>query len=93
MHFHDKLASLPIAGAEDHKSARLKVDVGVRLALESRQRVEEEHAWLEAEMEACLIEEARMKSEEEEQACSGLTDRHTFPKKQCRNQRNISAQG
>ena len=51
-----------------------------------------EHAWLEAEMEACLIEEARMKSEEEEQACSGLTDRHTFPKKQGRNQRNISTQ-
>ena len=62
------LASLPISGAEDHKRARLKVDVGVRLALESRQRVEEEHEWLEAEMEARLVEEARLKVEEEEQA-------------------------
>ena len=68
MHFHDTLTSLPIAGAEDHKRARLKVDVGVRLALEARQRVEEEHAWLEAEVEACLVEEARLNAEEEEQA-------------------------
>ena len=60
--------SLPIARAEEHKPARLKVDVGVRLVLESRQRVEEEHAWLEAEMEARLVEEARLKAEEEEQA-------------------------
>ena len=66
MNFHDTLASLPIAGAEDHKRARLKVDVGVRLSLEARQRVEEEHAWLEAEVEARLFEEARLKSEEEE---------------------------
>ena len=28
------------------------------LALEARQRVEEEHAWLEAEEEARLVEEA-----------------------------------
>ena len=69
MHFHDTLASLPIAGAEDHKIARLKVDVGVRLALEARQREEEEHTWLEAEVEARLVEDARLKSEEEEQAC------------------------
>ena len=68
MHFHDTLASLTIFGAGDHKRARLKVDVGVRLALESRQTVEEEHAWLEAEEEARLIEESRLKSEEEEQA-------------------------
>ena len=68
MHFLDTLASLPIVGAEDHKRARLKVDVGVRLALASRQRVEEEHAWPEAEMEARLVEEARLKAEEEEQA-------------------------
>ena len=32
-----------------------------------RDRVEEEHAWLEAEEEASLLEEARLKSEEEEQ--------------------------
>ena len=68
MHFRDTLASLPIAGADGHKRARLKVDVGVSLALEARQRVEEEHAWLEAEVEARLVEEARLKAEEEEQA-------------------------
>ena len=44
MHFHDTLTSLPIAGAEDHKRARLKVDVGVPLAIEAIQRVEEEHS-------------------------------------------------
>ena len=64
MHFHDTLASLPIAGAEDHNHARLKVDVGVRLALEARQRVEEEHAWLEAKEGARLVEEAMLKAEE-----------------------------
>ena len=69
MHFHDTHASLPISGAEDHKRARPKLDVGVRLDLEARQRVEEEHAWIEAEVEARLIEETRLKSEEEEQAC------------------------
>ena len=47
---------------------RLKVEVGVHLALEARQRAEEEHAWLEAEEEALLIEEARLKSEDEDQA-------------------------
>ena len=52
MHFHDTLASLPMTRAEDHKCARLKVEVGVRQALEVRERVEEEHAWLEAEEEA-----------------------------------------
>ena len=67
MHFHDKLASLTMTRAEDHKRARLKVDVGVRLALEARQRVEEEHTWLKAEEEAHLVEEARLKYEEEEQ--------------------------
>ena len=44
--------------SEEHKRARLKVEVGVRLALEARQRVEKEHAWLEAEEEARLVEEA-----------------------------------
>ena len=68
MHFHNTLASLPIAGAEDPKRGRLKVNMGVRLALEARQRVEEEHAWIEAEVEAHLVEEARLKAEEEEQA-------------------------
>ena len=42
--------------------------MGVRLALEARQRLEEEHAWLKAEVEAHLDEVARLKSEEEEQA-------------------------
>ena len=44
--------------AEEQKRAWLKVEVGVRLALEERQRVEEEHTWLEAEEEARLVEEA-----------------------------------
>ena len=57
-----------MARAEERKRARLKVEVGVRLALEARQRVEEEHAWLEAEEEARLVEEAMLKAEEEEQA-------------------------
>ena len=68
MHFHDTLASLNMTRAEEHKRARLKVEVGVHLSLEAIQRVEEEHAWLEAEEEARLVEEARMKAEEEEQA-------------------------
>ena len=62
-------ASLRITRAEEHMSARLKVEVGLRLALEARQIVEEEHTWLEAEEETCIIEEARPKAEEEEQAC------------------------
>ena len=69
MHFHDTHASLPISGAEDHKRARPKLYVGARRALESRQRAEEQHTRLEAEVEARLIEEARLKAEEEEQAC------------------------
>ena len=48
MHFHDTHTSTPITTAEERKSARLKVVKGVRLALEARQRAEEEHAWLEA---------------------------------------------
>ena len=58
-------ASLCNTRAEEHKRARLKVEVGLRLALEARQRAEEEHAWLEAEEEARLFEESRLKSEEE----------------------------
>ena len=68
MHFHDTLASLRMIRAEEHKRSPLKVEVGVHLALEARQIVEEEHAWLEAEEEARLVEEARLKAEEEEQA-------------------------
>ena len=56
MHFHDAHASLPITAAEEHKHARLKVEVGVRLPLEARQRAEEEHTWLEAEEGARLVE-------------------------------------
>ena len=50
--------------------ARLKIEEGVRLALGVRQILdeEEENARLEAEDEARLVEEARLKSEEEEQA-------------------------
>ena len=55
--------------SEEHKRAGLKLEEGLCLALEASQRVEEEHAWLEAEVEARLVEEARLKSEEEEQAC------------------------
>ena len=69
IYFHDTHTSLPITRSEEHNRARLKVVEGVRPALEARQRAEEEHAWLEAEEEACLIEEARLKAEEEEQAC------------------------
>ena len=54
--------------AEEHKHAQLKVEVGVRLALEARQRAEEEHAWIEDEEEEHLVEEARLKAEEEDQA-------------------------
>ena len=69
MHFHDTHASLPITRAEEHKRARLKVGVGVRLSLEAIHRSEDEHAWLEAEEEEHLVEEARLKAEEEEQDC------------------------
>ena len=74
--------------SEEHKCARLKVEVGVRLALEARQRAEEEedHTRLENGEEVRLVEEARLKAEEEEQTRL----RHAFPKKQGRNQRNIS---
>ena len=52
MHFLDTHESLPMTRSEEHKRARLKVEVGVHLSLEARQRVEEEHVWLEAEEEA-----------------------------------------
>ena len=45
----------------------MKVEEGVRLALEAIRKAEEEHARLEAEEEARLVEEARWKAEEEEQ--------------------------
>ena len=45
----------------------MKVEEGLRLALEAR-RIEEEHTRIEAEEEARLVEEARLKAEEEEQA-------------------------
>ena len=61
-------ASFPITGAEEQKRAWLKVEVGVRLALEARQIAVEEHAWLEAKEGARLVEEAMLKAEEEEQA-------------------------
>ena len=66
MHFHDTHTSLPITKAKEHKVARLKVEIGVRLSLKARQRVEleEEHSWIEAEEEARLFEEAWLESEE-----------------------------
>ena len=42
--------------------------MGVRLDLEARKIAEEEHTWLEAEEEARLVEEARLKAEEEDWA-------------------------
>ena len=68
MHFHDTHASLPITISEEHKCTWLKVEVWVCLALEAIHIADEEHAWIEAEEEACLVEEARLKAEEEEQA-------------------------
>ena len=54
--------------AEEHKRAGLKVEEGIRLALEARRiEEEEEHTWIEAEEEARLVEEERLKSEEEEE--------------------------
>ena len=68
IHFHDTHASLPFPREEEHKRARLKIEEGVRISLEVRQRAEEEHAWLDTEEEAHPIEEARLKSEEEYQS-------------------------
>ena len=57
MHFNYTHTSLPITSTEEHKCAHLKLEERVRLALEARQRAEEEeeHAGLEAEKEAHLI--------------------------------------
>ena len=65
MNFHDTHTSTPITRAEEHKRVRLKVEEGVRLDLESRRREEEgeDHVRLEAEEEARLVEEARLKPE------------------------------
>ena len=70
MYFHDTHTSLPITRAEEHKRAWLKVEEGVYLSLEVRRRAEEEEdlTRLEAEEEARLVEEASLKSEEEDQA-------------------------
>ena len=62
--------SLSITREKEHNRAWLKVEKGVLLSLESRQRAEEkeEHKRLEAEEETHLVKEARLKSEEEEKA-------------------------
>ena len=54
MHFHDTHKLLPVTISEEYKYTRLKVEEGIRLALELIQRAEEEedHAWIEAEEEA-----------------------------------------
>ena len=44
----------------------LKVEEGVCLALEVRRRAEDDHARLEAEEEAPLVEEARLKASEKD---------------------------
>jgi len=44
------------------------VEEGIRLFLEARRIYEEEeHPWIEAEEEARLVEEERLKSEEDEE--------------------------
>ena len=60
--------------AEKHKRARLKVEAGVRLALEARRRAEKEEgdARLQAEEEARLVEETRLKAEKEEKEYAWL---------------------
>ena len=48
----------------------MKLEEGLRLALETREIEEEEDLTrIEAEEEARLVEEERLKAEEEEQAC------------------------
>ena len=68
MHFQDTHASLSITIAKKDKRARLKVEEGVRLSLEAIWRAEEEQSGLEDEEKEYIVEEARMESEEEEQA-------------------------
>ena len=53
---------------EERERAKLNVEEGVRLSLESRRRSEEEgqHIRLKTEEEARIIEEERLKSEEED---------------------------
>ena len=45
----------------------MKIEEGGCFALEARRRADEDHAWLKAEEEARLVEEARLKAEEEEE--------------------------
>ena len=53
---------------EEHKRAGLKVEEGLRLALEARPIEEEEELTrIEAEEEARLVEDERLKYEEEEE--------------------------
>ena len=52
--------------AEEHKRAGLKVEEGLCHALEARWIYEEEeHTWIEAEEEARLVKEERLKYGEE----------------------------
>ena len=52
----------------EHKRAGLKVEEGLRLALDARRiEEEEEHTRIESEEEARFVEEERLKSEEEEE--------------------------
>ena len=61
---------IPITGAEEHTHTQLKVEEGVHISIVVRRITEddEEQSWIEAEEEARLVEEARLKSEEEDQA-------------------------
>ena len=65
MHFHDTHTSIPINRAEEHNHAQTKVEEGLRLALEVIRRAEEEHTHLEYEEEERLVEEAKLKDEED----------------------------
>ena len=65
--FHNTHTSIPITRSEEHNCAQPKIEEGVCLSLEAiRIAEEEEEVWLEAEEESRLIEEARVKAEEEE---------------------------
>ena len=67
MHFQDTHTSLPITRAEEHKCARMKVEEGIHPSLEAiwRAEKEEEPTWIYDEEETRLVEEARLKYEEE----------------------------
>ena len=59
----------------------MKAEEGLRLALEAKQiEEEEEHTRIEAEYEARLVEEERLKSEEENLWLKAEEEHHTWLK-------------